>query len=241
MASSEIILYDLASKGRCACWSHNPWKIRLFLNYKEIPYKTLWIEYPDIAPTFKSLGIPPNPTGVPYTIPTIRFSDSTYLQDSHSIASTLETLHPTPSLKLTSPRLSQAEDLITKLQLHLRPLFLPPIPLNLLNDASRGYFEETRKERIGMPLSEYSEKKGGEECWKAAEPVIESLGELLKSAGGGPFIEGDTPSYADFFIVATLQMFKRVDEKIFARLVETEEALGKVYEACKPWLKRDDY
>ena len=62
-------------------------------------------------------------------------------------------------------------------------------------------------------------------------------------------IEGDNPpnkwnliaSYADFFIVATLQMFKRVDEKIFVRLVEMEEALGKVYEACKPWLKRDDY
>ncbi|KAI9649746.1 hypothetical protein NHQ30_002327 [Ciborinia camelliae] len=188
-ASSEITFYDLSSKGRCASWSHNALKTRLVLNYKEIPYKTIWVEYPDIGPTLKSLGITPNSTGMPYTVPTIRLPDSTYVQDSHSIASTLETFYPTPSLKINSPHLSQVEDLIPKLQLSIRPLWMPLLATDLLNDPSRTYFEETRKERVGMPLAEYGEKEGGEKCWEDAEPVVRELGKLLK-AEGGPFIEG---------------------------------------------------
>lgn len=69
MASSteEVTLFDIPSKGHCACWSLNPWKTRLVLNLKNIPFKTHWIEYPDIAPTFKSYNIPPNPQGTPYS------------------------------------------------------------------------------------------------------------------------------------------------------------------------------
>ncbi|KAB8297793.1 hypothetical protein EYC80_001592 [Monilinia laxa] len=238
--SSEIILYDLASKGHSASWSHNALKTRLLLNYKGIPYKTIWIEYPDITPTFKSLGITPNPTGIPYTIPTIRLPDSTYQQDSHSIASILDASYPDPSLKITSLHLSQVEDLIPKLQLSIRPLWMPLLATELLNDSSRAYFEETRKERVGMPISEYGKKEGGEKCWEDAKPIVRELGKLLE-AESGPFIEGNTPSYPDFFIVATLQMMKRIDAKILSRLVEMEEALGKLYEGCKPWLKRDDY
>jgi len=28
---------------------------RLLLNYKDLPYKTEWVEYPDVAPKFKGL------------------------------------------------------------------------------------------------------------------------------------------------------------------------------------------
>jgi hypothetical protein len=34
MMVDDIVLYDLASKGRCHCWSNNTWKVRLVLNYK---------------------------------------------------------------------------------------------------------------------------------------------------------------------------------------------------------------
>lgn len=99
-------------------------------------------------------------------------------------------MHPNPPLKIESPHLSQVEDLILKLQLATRPLWMPLLPTNLLNDHSRTYFEETRKERIGMPLSEYGQKEGGEKCWENAEPVARELGNLLKS-NGGPFIDGN--------------------------------------------------
>lgn len=50
----EVVLYDLACIKR-ACFSPVVWKIRLMLNYKRIPYKTVFLEFPDIAPTLKDL------------------------------------------------------------------------------------------------------------------------------------------------------------------------------------------
>ena len=48
----EIILYDLASvKG--ICFSSSVWRTRFMLNYKQIPYKTIFLEFPDIEPTLK--------------------------------------------------------------------------------------------------------------------------------------------------------------------------------------------
>lgn len=50
----EIVLYDLAcTKG--VCFSPVVWRIRLLLNYKRIPYKTIFLEFPDIEPTLKGL------------------------------------------------------------------------------------------------------------------------------------------------------------------------------------------
>lgn len=84
--ANEIVLYDLPSTAKCACWSLNPWKgmalhriytyewgqlgkfeadsvlmmitARLALNYKGLPYKTEWVEYPDLKSRFMELGIP---------------------------------------------------------------------------------------------------------------------------------------------------------------------------------------
>ena|SRR6478735_4307785 len=50
----EIILYDLACI-KNICFSPVVWKIRLMLNYKGIPYKTIFLEFPDIEPTLKEL------------------------------------------------------------------------------------------------------------------------------------------------------------------------------------------
>ncbi|KAK5273614.1 hypothetical protein LTR96_000214 [Exophiala xenobiotica] len=54
--SDEVILYDLPSK-QGTSWSLNPWKTRLVLNYKSIPYKTEWTEYPDLKPKFEKFLI----------------------------------------------------------------------------------------------------------------------------------------------------------------------------------------
>jgi hypothetical protein len=50
----EVFLYDFAStKGEC--YSGNVWRIRLMLNYKRIPYKTIHITGAEIESTLKSL------------------------------------------------------------------------------------------------------------------------------------------------------------------------------------------
>lgn len=50
----EIVLYDLAST-KNICFSPVVWRIRMMLNYKKIPYKTVFLEMPDIEPTLKEL------------------------------------------------------------------------------------------------------------------------------------------------------------------------------------------
>ncbi|KAL8713147.1 MAG: hypothetical protein Q9220_002668, partial [cf. Caloplaca sp. 1 TL-2023] len=177
---SEIILFDIPSKAR------------LVLNYKDIPYRTQWIEYPDIAPHLESLGIPPNAEGTPYTVPTIRFQDGTHVMDSFKVAHELENRYPTPSLHLDSPLLTKITD--EWLPTLFQPLFaviMPKIPKHLLNDASVPYFNETRSKRFGMPLDQFERDHGGDEAWEKARPAIKEVGDLLR-AKGGPFLMGET-------------------------------------------------
>lgn len=51
---SEVVLYDLACT-KNVCFSPTVWRIRLMLNYKNISYRTVFLEFPDIAPTLKEL------------------------------------------------------------------------------------------------------------------------------------------------------------------------------------------
>jgi hypothetical protein len=53
----EIILYDLACT-KNVCFSPTVWRVRLMLKYKCIPYKTVFLEFPDIEPTLKNLYAP---------------------------------------------------------------------------------------------------------------------------------------------------------------------------------------
>lgn len=48
-------------------------------------------------------------------------------------------------------------------------------------------------------------------------------------------------SYSDFIIVGMLHFLQRIDEKIYERVVSMDDSLAKVYDACRPWLKRDDH
>ena len=147
--SDEIILFDLPSKGRSACWSLNPWKgtatttryqdtllteitARLGLNYKGLPYKTEWTEYPDIAPKYKSFGLAANTPAInptaEYSIPAARMPDGTYIMDSLAIARALETLQPEPSLRLDTGYVERTQSIIKDLHTALVPITLPRVP-----------------------------------------------------------------------------------------------------------------
>lgn len=52
----DIVLYDLACTKHVS-FSPVVWRIRLMLNYKNIPYKTIFLEFPDIEPTLKNLYV----------------------------------------------------------------------------------------------------------------------------------------------------------------------------------------
>lgn len=216
----------------------------MILNYKSIPYKTEWVEYPDLAPKFKSLGIPPNPEDAPgyftdYSSPAIQYEDGTYQMDSWPIAHSLEKQYPNPPLHLDEPVVVKIRDLIKELIMPLIPLVLTQVPDVLLNEPSAKYFLETRAKIFKKPLPQMREEADVEKCWAEAAVLAKEVGDLLREKEG-PFFLGETVSYADFIFVTLLQMFKRVDEGVFERYLALDETFPKVFEACKQWMDKQD-
>ena len=162
------------------------------LNYKGIPYKTQWLEYPEIAPTFKALDIPPNPERTPYTIPTIRIGDK-YVMDSRKIADELEKQYPSPPLHLDSPMLPKVEEICSVRGglAGLLAVFAPKVPGAILNDASRPYWVAAREKQMGMSLADLEKEKGGEKGWETVVPFLKELGNILREKEG-PFVLGKT-------------------------------------------------
>ena len=188
----------------------------------------------------QSLGLGPNAEGTPYTIPAIRFPDGSCMMDSRKIATELEKRFPEPSMHLDAPELRQVEETITKCFSPLRNTFLPKVPGALLNPVSAEYFERTREERFGMPLAQLDKERGGEIGWKEAEPALQELGALLR-AKGGPFVLGNTVSYADFIILGMIQFARRIHEDLYQRAIAAEPSFKTLYEASRTWLERDDH
>ncbi|TLD39559.1 putative glutathione s-transferase protein [Venturia nashicola] len=240
---AKVTLFDLPSKDPCRTWSLNPWKTRLFLNYKEIEYGTEWVEYPDIAPKFKAFGIPPNTDGnTPYTSPTIRLVNGkteTYIMDSKKIAIALEETFPKPSMHLDSEYLPQMYDLVAECQKYLMPFWMPSVPADVLNPVSAEYFYTTRLTKVGKPLQELA-KEATPEQWDKSRPHFEKIAALLKT-NGGPFVMGDSVSYADFVLVSFLQFIRRSHEVAFTKVLAVDDTIKKVYEACGKWLERDSF
>ena len=213
---------------------------RLALNFKGIEYETTWVEATDIAATLEPLRLEPNADGKPYTIPTVRFPDGTYVMDSYKIATELERRYPSPSLRLDTPVLEETQKQVLNLVLPLRGVFPIRILENIVNPRSAEWVERKREEDFGLSWDEIARTYGGEDAWTKAEPASRALGDILK-AEGGPFALGKTVSYADFIIVGCLQFFKRVDVHIYERIVGVEPALNTLYEASATWLERDDH
>ncbi|PSN64503.1 hypothetical protein BS50DRAFT_636669 [Corynespora cassiicola Philippines] len=247
MSDSKFILFDLPSKGKSRCWSYNAWKARLVLNYKEIPYETQWVEYPDIEPLFKLFGITPNAPGsasTPYSIPAVRMPDGRYIMDSVKIAEALETYQPSPSLHLTSPRLQQTQEAVRQTVEALAPIAKPRVPEMILGSPSSiDYFQRTRAKRHGMALEELARSEmAGEAAWADADGGLAGLRGVLAEDKAGPYIMGAEPGFADF-VLAGMWRFMQVldrDGDLFGRLMGFDECFAGHFAACEKWLERDD-
>jgi glutathione S-transferase len=221
---------------------------RAALNFKNIPYKTSWIEYPDMGPSFKALGIAPlaatetkSPSG--YSSPMIQLPDGSYLMDSRNIADALETLQPEPSLQLNSGYVERTQKAVLDVGGALTPICIPRVPELLLGERSAEYFQRTRKERFGMTLDELARsEKGGEAAWEEAKPGIQEIVAILHEHEEGPYMLGETASYADLILAGYWAFLKKLDKggDVFERLMGADEAFVKHWEACQKFLERDD-
>ena len=241
-----------------------PSPVRLALNYKGIDYETQWIEYPDLEPKFSKTHDPPspfppspnkkrnppnktphsnlapNPSKPLYTIPAIALPNGTLVQDSNLIAPALETLHPAPSLRFNDPLTAKVQSAVTKVHKALVPLVMPLIATQLLNPRSAEYFSRTRAVRFGKPLTELAaDEEADPRAWRDAEEGIAELKRLL-ALNEGVFFLGGEVAYVDFVFVAALKFWQRVDLGLFREVVGRDEAFGRLWEACREWVGRDD-
>lgn len=218
---------------------------RMALNYKKIPYRTEWIEYPDLAPTFQKLDIPPNDSKLnpnsQYSIPAAKLPDGRYIMDSLAIAQELENFQPKPSLHLDDPAVQRMQASVLKIMATLGPDIYVRIPAMLLNDRSAEYFEQTRAKRFGMPLDQLRAEKGGEQAWQAAQEAFDEIKGLLTENPDGPFVRGQEVSFADFIFAGLCRMVERLDDgDLFGRLLAVDGRFGEHYKACREFIQKDD-
>ncbi|KAI0754884.1 hypothetical protein C8Q80DRAFT_1247739 [Daedaleopsis nitida] len=217
-----IIFYDIPGnvRGKLEAWSPNTWKTRFCLNIKGIPYKTVWVEYPDIEPLCKKLGLQPVeqwPDGSPiYTLPVISDPNTdTVLIDSAPIARYLDKTYP------DGPRLipADADALIAAFEDafwgafprgSIAPLVYPAVYWHTLREKSKPYFRRTR-ENIGVNLAERTPEERVQH-WALLQKGMHKVAEWLEADGAKKLLfMGDEVgiTYADIIIAGLFMWFKK--------------------------------
>ncbi|KAF8904676.1 hypothetical protein CPB84DRAFT_1677221 [Gymnopilus junonius] len=214
-----IILYDIPSTYKENTFSPNTWKARLALNLKGLPYKTQWVELPDIEPLYKKLGLAPvdeNSNGSPfYTIPILHDpATGVYVAESILIAEYLEKTYPdTPSLfPYDTLALQAAFVKASRSLIFAANQFTLPVTLVKLNSSSAEHIRRTREPLFGKTVEEIlpTGEQAVVEWAKVQEEFNKIDGWYAKNGGEGSFLLGDTLSWADFVILSILLWLKTI-------------------------------
>ena len=191
------------------------------MNYKGIPYKTEWVEYPDIEPLCLKIGAAPTSKkadGRPqYTLPVI-YDPSTKraISESAAIAKYLDETYPdTPALFPPGTDALQSIFLDVVWTTVGLPLFMNLIlgSCTSLAPRSQEYFRSTREVYFGKPL----EQLGGNEDWAALEAGLGKVQGWLSANGAGKdeLFMGDKVCFSDLQLAGFL---------IWARIIFGEDS-----------------
>ncbi|KAI0712268.1 hypothetical protein C8Q76DRAFT_482521 [Earliella scabrosa] len=237
-----IVFYDIPSYAKDKAWSPNTWKTRFCLNMKGLPYKTVWVEYPDIETLCKKIGATPTSTRrsreLLYSLPVIHDPNTkSVVSDSGAIARYLDRTYPDAPTLIPA----EADALTAALGAALWTVFNPdedlgaiivPAAFAQLRERSRPYFRETREKWAGGKLEELapagSEKRA--KCWETIRKGMNKIATAWLEADGKEklFFMGDRVgiTYADITIAGFLMWFK--------------ETLGEDSEEWKAMMTWDD-
>ncbi|KAG2138644.1 uncharacterized protein EDB93DRAFT_720964 [Suillus bovinus] len=238
-----LILYDIPSQLPGSYWSPNTSKPRFVLSYKELPFETVWVEYPNIAPVLKGLGLTPKKRldgSDIYTVPVLNDPNTGALIDeSLEIAAYLEKTYPTkPIFPHGSHMLIRVFDsaYLDDTQPIVKLIYVRVA--EILNPVSAEFFRRTRSERLQLPWEEFSpEGPKRDKDWAYLEQGF-NKGEALWVKSGREWVMGDTFSYADIIVASRLFWYKRVlKEDEWARISSWNggrwaRVLDKVQQEC---------
>lgn len=191
---------------------------RFVLNIKGLPYKTVWVEYPDIKALCEKIGATPtNSASAQYTLPNIHDpSTNTTISDSLSIARYLDDTYPStiPMFPLGSHALQDAfQYAVMSTVLPKLNMIMMPVACAALNPRSQEYFRRTRESptRFGKRLEDLSPVGAQRDAdWKGVREGYGHVdGWMKKNRNGTKYVMGDSISYADVTI-ASLLVFLRL-------------------------------
>jgi len=190
---------------------------RYCLNYKGLPYQTIWVEYPDVASTLQSAGVPPTsrkPDGSPmYTLPAIIDPNTgTAMADSLLIAEYLDATYPDRPMLVPNGTQTLLQAFVMAVTNNISPMFRFSMLITckeILSERSDVYMRESRNDLLqGASVEDIYPK--GEEAkveWKKLEDGMAGIGQWL---GDRKFVMGDRISFADFILGGWLRTFKTI-------------------------------
>lgn len=251
----SLVLYDIQLDPAYPPSAPNPWKARYALNYTRTAYRTQWVPFLQVGPTRRALGVPSvrkHPDGGDFpTLPVLRdtvsgacvgdsFDIALYAHNHSNHSAHTETaaapLFPPHTVALHRAFNAHVDALFSfkggALLAGYYQHFDPRTEAQDKAEFVRRIPTISRWEDLEMPL-------GSEVREKAIEGFKEALGNELAvwfvNRDKGPFIEGDTPRYADFIIGGWLQ-FMKVNMPEWDRMREWHDGLwGKLSDALEQW------
>ncbi|KAJ7644284.1 glutathione S-transferase [Roridomyces roridus] len=211
---SPLLLYDIPSKASGTAWSPNTWKIRYALNFKGLPFKTVWTEYPDIEGLAITIGAKPTDVrgGSPYySLPVIQDPNTgAVISDSALIAEYLDEAYPeTPKLIPAGTRALQTSFRVAYKHLTeaSAQFIIPSIP-DILYPRSREYYVRTREIRFGKKLSEVMPVGDAHDAaWAQLKAGFTKVSGWMND--DEPFVMGNVVTFADFVLAGELQWFMK--------------------------------
>ncbi|EJD44893.1 hypothetical protein AURDEDRAFT_114236 [Auricularia subglabra TFB-10046 SS5] len=243
----SVTLYDNIVPCDAKAVSLNPWRTRFVLNYKSVPYTTVWLPYAEISSTLKALGATATSVradGEPrYTIPTIAHAGRV-ISNSFDIALYLEEqfperpLFPPGTVALQRFFYNQMYDpsagLITAL-----PPFVQPGYKHLMDQPDAAYFETLWSGIFGTPVDAFMDtQEKTERAWKKLEHALDALDAAYAAEKASCFIGGGTPLYVDFVVAASFLMLSLVAAKDWEKICQLHDGRWKrLLQAVGPYMQ----
>lgn len=232
---AKLVLYDIAMGPPAEKYNSavNPWKTRLALNFKSLPYSTNWVQLPDVSSVRKSLNIPAcrkfADTTDFHTLPIlVDPTTSRKLGDSFDIAVYLQKQYPAGNDLFPPQSLDYVFSPDAAILIPLSECDGSEYPqyarFNVNIDAA--FTTHVGLMAYGLPFDPATAdqakaefvRRAGVSCWEdlavtgeQREKLLQSfrgmLGGLAKLFGGnGPFLLGNRANYADIIVGAWLRM-----------------------------------
>ncbi|KAH8696755.1 hypothetical protein BGW36DRAFT_417795 [Talaromyces proteolyticus] len=232
----EIVLYDLAFN-KNVCFSPVVWRIRLMLNYKIIPYRIIFLEFPDIEPTLKTMSC----IGL---FSTSRSSLRAPLPSIFYLLRSQYTAKKSPLRADLVPAESASE---SKIKYTVPTIQHVPSNNFMMDSVTIVQFLDSRCGRWNLPNSVMPreamlghrledlllEPEKEEEYRNAVGDRMRVVNDPIRTnKADGPFVLGARPSMTDFLLRA-------VNEEPFQKMVKFP-GYGDISEACLPYMEKAD-